>query len=137
MCRYQRQLRQQEENLLPDGETLTLSPHRIKSHHPKCPSHTQNSKQNDNIPEQHRSTKAPLNLVHTVLSSNNNDQQQIQQYNSPLENVESLDGSRDSIKKIGNDGQKIDKNRTIRLKIPNAVETEHLIVRNIRNLINL
>lgn len=122
--RYQRQLRQQEENLLPDGEILTLSPQRIKSHHPKCPNHLQNSKQNINNPEQQRSTKVPLNAVNTVLTTKHSDQQQAQQPHSPLENVES-EGSRDSIRKNGNE-----KNRTIRLKIPNAVETEHLIVRN-------
>lgn len=108
---------------------MTLSPQRIKSHHPKCSNHHQNSKQNINIPDQQRSTKAPLNAVNTVLSSKHNDQQQLQQPHSPLENVES-EGSRDSIRKNGHEGQRNEKNRTIRLKIPNAVETEHLIVRD-------
>lgn len=42
MHRYQRQLRQQEEGLLHDGEILTLSPNRIRHHHPKCLNHKSN-----------------------------------------------------------------------------------------------
>lgn len=46
--RYQRQQKQQEEGLLPNAETLTLSPSRIKCHHPKCP--RVNLNQSGNIP---------------------------------------------------------------------------------------
>lgn len=40
--RYQREMRQQEEGLLHEGEILTLSPNRIRHHHPKCVNYKSN-----------------------------------------------------------------------------------------------
>lgn len=38
-----RRYKNQDEDLLPNADTFTLSPHRIKCHHPNCPKMNQNS----------------------------------------------------------------------------------------------
>lgn len=122
MHRYQRQLKQQEEGLLPDTETLTLSPNRIKCHHPKCPKHNQNPA--NTIPDQMITVMVPLNASRTVQTTNNHDN-----HSGILstDNSESLDTSKSSNKKYANI-QEDKQNKTIRLRIPNAIETEQLIV---------
>lgn len=84
--RYQRQ--QRKDGLLPHRtETLTLSPSRIKAHHPKCPkllSHVLAGQlappkyplqKAYNIPPEHSALKMPLNLPNTppLQHGNNNE----------------------------------------------------------------
>lgn len=77
--RYQRQ--QRKDGLLPHRtETLTLSPSRIKAHHPKCPkllSHVLAGQlappkyplqKASNIPPEHSALKMPLNVPNTPPS---------------------------------------------------------------------
>lgn len=115
-------MRQQEEGLLPNADTLTLSPNRIKCHHPKCPKHNQNS--TNTLPDQMITVMVPLNASHTIQTTNNNDNHIL----SSPENSESLENSKNSNKKYENGKENDKQNKTIRLRIPNAGETEQLIV---------
>lgn len=115
-------MRQQEEGLLPDGETLTLSPSRIKCHHPKCPRTSQNS--TTNIQDQLITVMVPLNASRNMQTTNSTDN-----HISSPENSDSMEHNKNTTKKNGSiqDG-KDDKQKTIRLRIPSTNESEQLIV---------
>lgn len=108
-----RQQRQQDEGLIPNAETLTLSPTRIKCHHPKCPKHF--------------STSQPDQMI-TVHTTNNN-----ASVNTSPENSEApVEQSKNSARANGTvlDGGKDQKN--IRLRLASSVgvvETEQLLVK--------
>lgn len=120
--RYQRQLRQQEEGLLPDGETLTLSPSRIKCHHPKCPRTNQNS--TTNIQDQLITVMVPLNTSRNAQTANSNDN-----HISSPENSDSMEHNKHLAKKNGTIQEcKDDKPKSFRLTIPSTNESEQLIV---------
>ncbi|XP_037028717.1 voltage-dependent T-type calcium channel subunit alpha-1G isoform X5 [Bradysia coprophila] len=121
LYKYQRQLRQQEEGLLPDGETLTLSPSRIKCHHPKCPRTSQNS--TTNIQDQLITVMVPLNASRSAPPASSNDN-----HISSPENSDSMDHSKNATKKNGTvqDG-KDEKQKTFRLRLPSTNESEQLI----------
>lgn len=116
--------RNQDEDLLPNADTLALSPNRIKCHHPKCP------KLNQSPP--HSSLR-----IHTTMGNNesgsltgsialphcNNSQissPDISESNESRKYISSLH--------INNVDEKDDKQKTILLKIPSVMKTDQFLV---------
>lgn len=118
--------RNQDEDLLPNADILTLSPNRIKCHHPKCP------KLNQSPP--HCSLKSPLHTQANdtgslsgsiVLPNCNNSQMSSPDISDSNESRKYL-----SSLHINNIDEKDDKQKTILLKIPSVMKTD-LVINNI------
>lgn len=119
----------QDEDLLPNADTFTLSPHRIKCHHPNCP------KMNQNTPDgSTKCLKSQMIDTHSisgsiVIQNNCNNSQlsspdvseanALRKYSSSSANVPSNNS--------GNE-EKDDKQKTILLKIPSVIKAEQLSV---------
>lgn len=124
--------RNQDEDLLPNADTLTLSPNRIKCHHPKCPKLSQSPP--------HCSLKSPLHTQanetgslsgSTVLPNCNNSQMSSPDISDSNESRKYL-----SSLHINNIDEKDDKQKTILLKIPGVMKTDQLLVINILTFMN-
>lgn len=121
MSRY----RNQDDDLLPNADTLTLSPNRIKCHHPKCP------KLNQSPP--HCSLKSPMHahpshdtasLSGSIAVPNCNNSQmsspEMSDSNESRKYVSSLN--------INNVDERDEKQKTILLKIPSVMKSDQLLV---------
>lgn len=120
-CRY----RNQDDDLLPNADILTLSPNRIKCHHPKCP------KLNQSPP--HCSLKSPMHAQPShdtaslsgsiVVPNCNNSQMSSPEMSDSNESRKYL-----SSLNINNVDERDEKQKTILLKIPSVMKSDQLLV---------
>lgn len=118
--------RHQDDDLLPNADTFTLSPHRIKCHHPNCPKVNQNTPTMDGA-KRLKSQMADANSISgtIVIPNNCNNSQlsspdmseanELHRYSSSSANLATAMN--------GND-DKDDKQKTSMLKIPGVIKTE-------------
>lgn len=117
----------QDEDLLPNADTFTLSPHRIKCHHPNCPKVNQNQTPTIDGAKRLRSQMADANSISGTIAMPNNcnnsqlsspdmsEANEMHRYSTGSGNVATTNS--------GND-DKDEKHRSGLLKIPGVIKTE-------------
>lgn len=120
LCRY----RNQDEDLLPNADILTLSPNRIKCHHPKCPKLNQSPPHCPLKSPLHTQTNETGSLTGSIVLQNCNNSQMsspdISESNESRKYLSSLN--------INNIDEKDDKQKTILLKIPSVMKTDQQLL---------
>jgi voltage-dependent calcium channel T type alpha-1G len=120
--RYQQQ--QRKEGLLPNTpETFTLSPHKIRQHHPKCSKFNNNVKAK-NIQDSIVAVKATLNSTPNNNNHFNNEHQISSPENSEMVSLENLKNNN-----CNSDSGKDEKQKIVLLKMPKGGENELANVR--------
>ncbi|XP_055304336.1 voltage-dependent T-type calcium channel subunit alpha-1G [Sitodiplosis mosellana] len=124
--------RNQDEDLLPNADTFTLSPHRIKCHHPNCPKVNQNTPTMDGsggggVAKRLKSQMADTNSISgTIVIQNNCNNSQLSspdmseanemhRYSTSSANLATANSRNDD---------KDDKHKSSLLKIPGVIKTE-------------
>ncbi|XP_031625019.1 voltage-dependent T-type calcium channel subunit alpha-1G isoform X2 [Contarinia nasturtii] len=121
----------QDEDLLPNADTFTLSPHRIKCHHPNCPKVNQNKTPTmDGGARRLKSQMADTNSISgTIIQNNCNSSQLSSPDMSEANEMHRFSSSSMNLAAAaptttaGND-DKDDKNKLSLLKIPGVIKTE-------------
>lgn len=129
---FHHRYKNQDEDLLPNADTFTLSPHRIKCHHPNCPKVNQNQAPTLDGGKRLRSQMADANSISgTIVMPNNCNNSQL---SSPdMSEANELHRCSSSSANLataynGND-EKDDKHKSSLLKIPGVIKTEQQSVR--------
>lgn len=117
--------RNQDEDLLPNADTLTLSPNRIKCHHPKCPKMNQSPPHSSlKMHAATAGTNETASLSGSIILPHCNNSQlsspDISESNESRKYLSSLH--------INNVDEKDDKQKTILLKIPSVMKTDQMLV---------
>lgn len=123
--------RHQDEDLLPNADTFTLSPHRIKCHHPNCPKTNLNTSIMDGGKARHlKSQMADTNSISgTIAIPNNNcnnsqlSSPDMSEANEIMHRHSSSSVNLATMANSGNDG-KDDKHKSSLLKIPGVIKME-------------
>lgn len=121
-CIHKNRYRNQDEDLLPNADTFTLSPHKIKCHHPNCPKMNQNTPTMD-ATKCLKSQMCDSNSISgSIIMPNNCNNSQLSSPDMSEAN-ELRKYSNASTNLNGND-EKDEKYRTSSLKIPSVVKNE-------------
>lgn len=122
----------QDEDLLPNADTFTLSPHRIKCHHPNCPKVNQNTPTMDGGggicgAKRLKSQMADTNSISgTIVIQNNCNNSQLSSPDMSEANEMHRYSSSSANLATANSGNddKDDKHKLSLLKIPGVIKTE-------------
>lgn len=116
----------QDEDLLPNADTIALSPHKIKCHHPNCPKMNQNSPHTEQRHSQKVQTGETSSICGSIIIQGNCNGSQL---SSP--DVSETTETRKYLSAInlcGNEDRTDDKQKTILLKIPGVIKADQLVV---------
>lgn len=132
ICRY----KHQDEDLLPNADTFTLSPHRIKCHHPNCPKANQNTPTMDGSGGRRLKSQMPdtNSISGTIVIQNNcnNSQLSSPDVSETNEIHKYSTGSGNAATTNSGNDEKDEKHRSGLLKIPGVIKTEQQSVSGIR-----
>lgn len=118
----------QDEDLLPNADTFTLSPHRIKCHHPNCPKMNQNSPSLDASKclksHQRNATDAnSIGLATSQLSSPDlSDSHDMRKHSTGSANTSNVFGHTNGDQQPMNERQRAQEQQ--RYRIPSAIKVE-------------
>lgn len=123
LFRYQHQ----DEDLLPNTDILTLSPHRIKCHHPKCPKVNQSppisQEQRHSIRVQTGDAGSTAGSI--IIQNCNNSQLSSPDLSEPNEVTKKYL----SALNVNNIDERDEKQKTILLRIPSVKKTDQLVIK--------